>query len=907
MATVSPSFTFAGVSTPLAKKSVAASSSVSATLDSIAGVNSVAWSIVSTDESTSSASYTLVTSGAKGETVTFTSLAAGTGGLLKCTVNGGVDPQTGNPSTAMSATAKFFVPTAGGGEVGVTGETTESHATHGSTGIINFAVRNVAGSAVTSVGAAAPITSTGGTTPTIGISPASAIAAGSQSAAHYSDLADATSAATANKIFKRGASAEGYVAFTGTGAANSSSTGWARFPVTAATLVAARNAANDADIAVLAVDGADGVVVGASGAALATLSAGAKTATLTSASFTGNVPFVANYYALTLTNIATVGVLRTTSSSQTIIAARNAANNADISLLSINGSDAISMGGSGATSFTVTTGTHSIVSNTSEIVATSTSFRTNDGSTDRFLVDGSNTRIDLGYSTIRFTDNLTAIAISHLIRAGNGANNGLDLTVEAQQGQAQTGGAANNNGGALRLKGGPAGTGGGGAAGVRGSVVLSGGSKTATLDSTSLTIDAPVVASYYALTLTNIATVGALRTTSASQAIVAARNAANSADVSVISIDGSNGIDLGDATDGAAIRALTPTAFKVYDGSTDRLVVDISNTRVDLGYSSLRFADTLTAPAVSHVIRAGTGANNGLDTTIEAQQGQAQGGGSDNNNGGALRLKGGPAGTGGGGAAGVRGSVVLSGGSKTLTIDSSGATCDGPVIASSTTTLDDNELTYGGSAGATTLSQAQRSGTGANAGSTLTLRAQQGQQQSGGAANNNGGSLVLAAGSPGTGGGGAAGVQGTVQLQGSSVTADCETIDWTLAVSETGGPSPTSVAIKPRVTIGKTTDATPTVVWSYTVTASAVVTIHLSFMAKTSDVEIFQERILRMNNTGTPELYEEVVGTDRNTIAGGSSVAYARNGNAIEVTFTGVAATTINILTDAWRITEIVF
>lgn len=57
-------------------------------------------------------------------------------------------------------------------------------------------------------------------------------------------------------------------------------------------------------------------------------------------------------------------------------------------------------------------------------------------------------------------------------RSGTGANDGTAFSIVAQQGQDQTGGADNNNGAFLDLKGGKAGTGGAGAAGDTGAVRL---------------------------------------------------------------------------------------------------------------------------------------------------------------------------------------------------------------------------------------------------------------------------------------------------------------------------------------------------------------------------------------------------------------------------------------------------
>lgn len=56
------------------------------------------------------------------------------------------------------------------------------------------------------------------------------------------------------------------------------------------------------------------------------------------------------------------------------------------------------------------------------------------------------------------------------VRAGTGSNAGKNMTWNAQPGQAQTGGNANNNGGNFRIGSGAAGTGGGGAAGSPGNI-----------------------------------------------------------------------------------------------------------------------------------------------------------------------------------------------------------------------------------------------------------------------------------------------------------------------------------------------------------------------------------------------------------------------------------------------------
>lgn len=155
----SPLFRMNGAQ-PGSKLSLAADTTLTATIDNLDGVNFVEWSIASTDEESSPDDYTLVTSGSKNESVQFVVLGLGTAGLLRSTVNHGVDPRTGNFSTAMSTTAKFFVETESGFEVGTAGEQLESDPTFGSTGITNAVVREVdafASSAASAQGTHAPV------------------------------------------------------------------------------------------------------------------------------------------------------------------------------------------------------------------------------------------------------------------------------------------------------------------------------------------------------------------------------------------------------------------------------------------------------------------------------------------------------------------------------------------------------------------------------------------------------------------------------------------------------------------------------------------------------------------------------------------------------------------------------
>jgi hypothetical protein len=141
----SPSFYFAAQAAGL-KYEASASGAVTATLDSVVGVRSVTWAVASTDDTTETTDYTLTPSGSVGQIVSFTAGAAGTAGILRCTINSGVDNVTGNPSALMTTTAKWFVPAANNLEVVCADEQMESNATFGWTEPVNGAIRNASGS-----------------------------------------------------------------------------------------------------------------------------------------------------------------------------------------------------------------------------------------------------------------------------------------------------------------------------------------------------------------------------------------------------------------------------------------------------------------------------------------------------------------------------------------------------------------------------------------------------------------------------------------------------------------------------------------------------------------------------------------------------------------------------------------
>lgn len=128
-----------------AKATVAASAAVTATLETIAGVRAVTWSVAGTDETRTAVSYTLTQSGSIGQTCALTAGAEGTAGIIKATC-------AMRDGTTQIATAKWCVLTSSGSlEVGATAEESESDATYGWVGVLNGAVRAAGASAVSSL------------------------------------------------------------------------------------------------------------------------------------------------------------------------------------------------------------------------------------------------------------------------------------------------------------------------------------------------------------------------------------------------------------------------------------------------------------------------------------------------------------------------------------------------------------------------------------------------------------------------------------------------------------------------------------------------------------------------------------------------------------------------------------
>jgi hypothetical protein len=148
----SPLFTIDGGAVGV-KASVVAGATVTFSLDSISGVQSTAWEVLTTDDTTVTTDYTPNPAGSVNQTMTLTALTAGTAAIVKCTINGGIDHETGQASDEMWTTAKFYVETLSGKEVLCAGEldddSREASATHGAVEPINDDIRTPGGTVVT--------------------------------------------------------------------------------------------------------------------------------------------------------------------------------------------------------------------------------------------------------------------------------------------------------------------------------------------------------------------------------------------------------------------------------------------------------------------------------------------------------------------------------------------------------------------------------------------------------------------------------------------------------------------------------------------------------------------------------------------------------------------------------------
>ena len=118
--------------TPGSKALIGYGQPVTCEIDSLDGVRSVTWDIAGTDDLSATTDYSLAVSGPFGSVCQTTSLGFGTAASVRARVSNGIE-------TAV-ATAKFYVSSVGGFEVGAAGEQLES-GPHGWTSVINEAIR----------------------------------------------------------------------------------------------------------------------------------------------------------------------------------------------------------------------------------------------------------------------------------------------------------------------------------------------------------------------------------------------------------------------------------------------------------------------------------------------------------------------------------------------------------------------------------------------------------------------------------------------------------------------------------------------------------------------------------------------------------------------------------------------
>jgi len=126
------------------KASVTAGSTVQFNLNSLDGIRSTEWEVIGTDETGTPATYPITLSGLYNSRATITAGAAGTAGIMRSKVNGGIDPATEKSSSAMQTTIKWFVPTTDGLEVLCGGEVNESNTSAGTAEPINEGIRAIA-------------------------------------------------------------------------------------------------------------------------------------------------------------------------------------------------------------------------------------------------------------------------------------------------------------------------------------------------------------------------------------------------------------------------------------------------------------------------------------------------------------------------------------------------------------------------------------------------------------------------------------------------------------------------------------------------------------------------------------------------------------------------------------------
>lgn len=225
---------------------------------------------------------------------------------------------------------------------------------------------------------------------------------------------------------------------------NFASNGYIRLP-NATTVIAARNAANTSDIICMSTNSSNGLLLGCDASFANLVSTIYLQATTSATVAVNNQTFI----SLTGSNPAgAIGLYRAPNAT-TVIASRNAANSADIGLISTNNSNSLFVGSDNAL------GNRASVT---EILSAGDILILNAGAgAAQFSFTGSN---------LTLSSTLSSPKISQTTRASDLATNNLSIQAQSAFATAST----NINGGILRLQGGAAKT--DGSSGLRGGVRL---------------------------------------------------------------------------------------------------------------------------------------------------------------------------------------------------------------------------------------------------------------------------------------------------------------------------------------------------------------------------------------------------------------------------------------------------
>jgi hypothetical protein len=246
----------------------------------------------------------------------------------------------------------------------------------------------------------------------------------------------------------------------------------------------------------------------------------------------------------------------------------------------------------------------------------------------------SNLGLSLVPASITWASGQTSPIITQTILAGTGSTSGTSLTIRAQGGQNQTGAVSNTSGGAVIIQSGAAGTGGSGATGLSGNIQFYAGA--------NLISQLGAIASDFISLGANVASTGYIRI--ANSGAIVARNAANSANIPLITTDSNDSILIGPTTSGVnSTLYLKTNSLSVNDVNNSFAV---GMTGMSTGNSFVMSFDYgLASATIQHnqYLPSLTGAT-GAAFTIKAQTLSSGTG----NTGGSLNLVGGNASTNGG-------------------------------------------------------------------------------------------------------------------------------------------------------------------------------------------------------------------------------------------------------------------